>query len=386
MHINKLTPEVVKGKRIVIRVDFNVPIENGKVVETTRIEASIPTLKFLLDSGAQSIHILCHLGRPKGVVDPKYSLRVVVPELQKFLGEQVEFRNTFTPGKGRVQLYENVRFHTGEKKNDPAFIQELLNINAEVFINDGFAVSHRAHASVIGLATYLPAYPGFLLRKEIDQLSPFFSKKKMPGLTIVIGGAKLETKVKILEHFSQTAENIIVGGALANTFLNAQGFPVGKSLYEPEQKNLAQKILALAEKNNTNFLIPSDVVCAKNLKDKNTKTLSRESVTDTLKIFDIGPETIKAFSRVIAQSKTIIWNGPLGCFEFPLFAKGTKNILKTIAAQKSAKTILGGGDTLEALKKFGVAQDSFTHVSTGGGAMLQFLEGKPLPGIEVLES
>lgn len=386
METQKLTAGHVKNKVIAIRVDFNVPLKNGKVSENTRIVESIPTLKFLLENGAKYIHILSHLGRPKGINDPQLSLALVLPELEKQLGETVEFRVDFTPGKHKIQLHENVRFYNGEKKNDPQFIQQLLGLGAEVFINDGFAVSHRRHASVIGLASFLPAYPGFLLQKEIDHLSPFLSHKKMNGLSVVIGGAKIETKVKVLEHFSKTADNILIGGALANTFLAAQGHNVGASFYEVDQLETAKKILAGAEKNHTTIHLPIDVICADNLESKDILTLPLSEVKGDMKIFDIGPETIKNYQAVLNQSRTIIWNGPLGCFEYDVFAAGTKHILKTIATLKSSQTILGGGDTLDALKKFGVNKSAFTHVSTGGGAMLEFLEGKELPGIEVLKS
>lgn len=386
METQKLKPEYVKDKVVAIRVDFNVPLKNGKVSENTRIVESIPTLKFLLENGAKQIHILSHLGRPKGINDPQLSLALVLPELEKQLGETVEFRNDFTPGRGRIQLHENVRFYDGEKKNDPDFIQELLKLKADVFVNDGFAVSHRAHASVIGLASYLPAYPGFLLQKEIDHLSPFLSQKKIAGLTVVVGGAKIETKVKVLEHFAKTAENILIGGALANTFLAAQGHNVGASFYEDDQLEVARKILKAAEKNKTTIYLPVDVTCGEAMDSTDTKTVNLDGVDDADRIFDIGPKTIKNYQAVLNQSQVIIWNGPLGCFEYDNFAAGTKEILKTIAALKSSETILGGGDTLDALKKFGVNKSAFTHVSTGGGAMLEFLEGKELPGIEVLKS
>lgn len=386
MQTQKLTAGHVKDKVIAIRVDFNVPLKNGKVSENTRIVESIPTLKFLIEHGAKRIHILSHLGRPKGINDPQLSLALVLPELEKQLGETVEFNAGFKPGKSKVQLHENVRFHEGEKKNNPTFIQELLKLEAEVFINDGFAVSHRGHASVIGLASYLPAYPGFLLQKEIDHLTPFLSNKKMTGLTVVVGGAKIETKVKVLEHFSKTADNILIGGALANTFLAAQGHNVGASFYEDDQMEVAKKILKAADANGTTIHLPVDVTSGESMDSADTQTVALDKVSDDMRIFDIGPETIKNYQAVLNQSQTIIWNGPLGCFEYPAFEAGTKNILKTIAALKSSQTILGGGDTLDALKKFGVSKAAFTHVSTGGGAMLEFLEGKELPGIEVLKS
>ena len=385
MKIAPLSPDVIRDQIVVVRVDFNVPLSQGEISETTRIEESIPTLKFLLDNGAKRIHILSHLGRPKGEKKPALSLKVVLPELEKQLGEKVEWRDSYTAGKGLVQLHENVRFHDGEKKNDPKFIQQLLKIDATVFINDGFAVSHRSHASVVGIPSFLPAYPGFLLQKEIDNLSPFLSKKRIEGLAVLVGGAKMETKVKVLEHFSKTAEHILIGGALANTFLVAQGFDVGDSLYEEDQVAVARRVLELADKHNTGIHLPVDVICADDIKDAQAVDVPVEDVLGDMKIFDIGAQSINSYSEILQHAKTIIWNGPVGCFEFKPFEAGTRELLKVIAAQKSAQTILGGGDTLEALKKFGVSKSAFTHVSTGGGAMLEFLEGKDLPGIEVLK-
>lgn len=386
MKLKTLTPDVVKGKIVIIRVDFNVPIQDGKITEETRIRTAVPTIKFCLESGAKRIHIFSHLGRPKGKPADKYSLKVVVPSLEKYLDETVEFRTDFTIGHNQVQLHENVRFHVGEKSNDPDFIQEMMkDIKPDVFINDGFAVSHRAHASIIGLGSFLPSYPGFLVQKEIEALSPYLQTEKMEGLTIVIGGAKMETKVPVLKHFAKTATNIIVGGALANTFLVAQGFGVAKSLYEKEVIDTARAILNEAEKNKTGFHGPVDVICGEAPDSTETIDIPVEDVIGDMKIFDIGQQTIKSYQEIIRHSKVIIWNGPVGFFEKDPFANGTREILKSIAAQKSAKTILGGGDTLEAISKFGVDTSAFSHISTGGGAMLKLLEGGELPGIEILK-
>lgn len=386
MQTKKLSPAIIKDKNIVIRVDFNVPIANGEVAEKTRIVTAIPTLKYLLENGAKQIHILSHLGRPKGAPEEKYSLKVVLPHLEKYLGESIEFRSDMTAGESQIQLHENVRFYPGEKTNDPEFIQQILkSLKPDIFINDGFAVSHRAHASVVGLGSFLPSYAGLLLQKEIEALSPFLQNEKVPGLTIVIGGAKMETKVPVLKHFSKTAENIIVGGALANTFLVAQGFDVAESLYESEAIETAREILKTAENNGTGFHVPLDVVCADNPDAEETIIIPVEDVAGSMKIFDIGPKTVSSYKEILSHSQTIVWNGPVGFFEKDAFASGTREILKTIAAQKSAKTVLGGGDTLEALNKFGVEASAFSHVSTGGGAMLEFLEGKELPGIDILK-
>ncbi len=384
MKINKLTSGVIADKVVAVRVDFNVPLKNGVIMEDTRIVESIPTLKYLLDNNAKQIHIFSHMGRPKGRIVPALSLKIVLPELEKHLGEKVEFRKNYAVGKSRIQLHENVRFHDGEKKNDPEFIKDLLRCGAEVFVNEGFAVSHRPHASVVGIAHFLPSYPGFLVQKEIEALSPYIEKEKNQGLTVVIGGAKIGTKINVLKHFAFAADNIILGGALASTFLAAEGFDVGRSMYEPNEISTAREVLGLAEKSKTGFHMPIDVVCAESFDAQETINIPVEDVMGDMMIFDIGSHTIASYAEILAHSETIIWNGPMGVFEKKPFENGTREVLKVISAQKSAKTILGGGDTLEALKRFGVEKTAFSHVSTGGGAMLEFLEGKDLPGIEVL--
>jgi phosphoglycerate kinase len=302
------------------------------------------------------------------------------------LGENVEFRENFSAGETRIQLHENVRFYPGEKKNDPEFSAKILaETSAEVFVNDGFAVSHRAHASVVGFAGKIPNFAGKLVEKEIKNLSPFLSKEKIAGLTVIIGGAKMETKTAVLKHFAETATNIVIGGALANTFLVAQGFDVGESLYEEDEVKTARQVLKIANNAQTGVHLPIDVQCAEN-PDSESLYFPVEDVAGSLKIFDIGPRTIASFREIIAHSQIIMWNGPIGFFEKPPFDSGTEAISREIMENKSAKTILGGGDTLGALKQFGIAKSEFTHVSTGGGAMLEFLEGKELPGIEILKS
>ena len=386
MKINLLVPEKIAGKIVLVRADFNVPLKNGEITEKTRLEESLPTIKFLLENGAKRIHLLSHLGRPKGQVVSELSLKPVADELSKMLGEKVEFRGNFTAGESKIQLHENVRFYPGEKKNNPEFSAKILNeTGAEVFVNDGFAVSHRAHASVVGFAGKIPCLAGKLMEKEIENLSPFLSKEKIAGLTVIIGGAKMKTKTAVLKHFAETAENIIIGGALANTFLVAKGFNVGESLYEEDEIKTAQEVLELAEINKTGIHLPIDVQCAEN-PDSESLYFPVEDVTGSLKIFDIGPHTIAGFREIIVHSKIIMWNGPIGFFEKSPFDTGTEAVSREIMKNKSAKTVLGGGDTLAALKKFGIAKSEFTHVSTGGGAMLEFLEGKELPGIEILKS
>ncbi|MCF7906012.1 phosphoglycerate kinase [Candidatus Gracilibacteria bacterium] len=387
MKLQKLTPEAVDGKVVVVRTDYNVPLKNGVVVETTRIEESIPTLKFLLENGAKKIHILTHVGRPGGEVVPELSTKQILPSLEKFLGAAVEFRPDYSSGTERVQLHENCRFYPGEKKNDPLLAEEIFkNLHPDIFVLDGFGVAHRGQASVIGLADKVPCYPGFLLEKEIEALSPFLSQEKIPGLTILTGGVKMETKIPVLMHFARTAENILIGGALANTFQVAKGFGIGASLYEEEFVETAREVLAEAEKHRTGVHLPIDVVCADDLESTEAIDVPLEDVSGDMKIFDIGPHTVASFSEILMHSRNIIWNGPLGVIEKKPFAQGTYRMLEVIRKCKSTKTILGGGDTLKALKKWNVAPSEFSHVSTGGGAMLEFLAGDTLPGIEILKS
>jgi len=386
MKIKKLTPEVVKDKIVLIRMDYNVPRKEGKVAENTRIIESLPTIQFLIDNGAKQIHILTHVGRPKGQVVSELSTKFLIPELEKQFGESVEFRSEYTAGGARIQLHENVRFRPEEKTNEPNFPQEILDgIKPDVFVLEGFAVAHRPQASVIGFSGRIPCYPGFGIEKEIEHLSPFLSEEKIEGLTVIVGGVKMETKVAVLQHFAKIADNIIIGGALCNTFLVAQGYEVGESLYEDAELDRAMEVMEVADAHGTAIHNPIDVVCADSLDAIESTVVPIEDVMGDMKILDIGPHAVASFKEIIAHSKVVIWNGPVGLFEKDLFANGTRELSEAVAANKDAKTILGGGDTLGALKRFNVAKSEFTHVSTGGGAMLEFLEGKKLPGIEILK-
>ncbi len=387
MKFRKLTPEVITDKVVIIRVDFNVPLKDGQVKDATRIVESIPTLKFILENNPKELHILTHAGRPKGQVVPEVSTKHLVSEIEKNLGEKIEFRPDYSKGTEKIQLHENCRFYPGEKKNDPALGQEIFDkIQPDIFIIDGFAVCHRAQASVIGLADKVPCYPGFLVEKEIESLSPFLTDKKLSGLTVLIGGLKMETKVPVLRHFAKVAENILVGGGLANTFQVAKGVDVGASLYEEEQLEAAREVMEIAKDNNTNFLLPTDTICAENIESTDTEEIAIEEVTGNKKIFDIGSQSINQYAEILKNSSMIIWNGPMGVMEKEQFQRGTKEMLMTIKDIKSAKTILGGGDTLKSLKKWDVAKSEFSHVSTGGGAMLEFLAGNELPGFKILEA
>ena len=376
------------GQVVGIRVDFNVPLDkNGNITETTRIDASIKTLRYLIEkSEIEQLHIFTHLGRPGGIINEKFSLKPVYEYLKEEWRDDIDFvKNLKNSGK-KIQLHENMRFYAGEKENSPALIEKILDLDLAIFVNEAFSVSHRAHASVVGPASFLPVYPGFLLAKEIEIMSPYISSEKQEKLAVVIGGVKINTKIGVLKHFAKTAEDIVIGGALANTFLAALGKEIGGSLYEEDEIRTALKVLKIAEEYKTKIHLPDDVVVANNLSDSDDVNIcdSEDTPKDKM-ILDIGPKTIGDYKKVLSKAKTIIWNGPLGCFEYDKFEEGTREILKVVAAAKSAQTILGGGDTLEALKQFHISQKAFSHVSTGGGAMLKFLEGKDLPGLEILE-
>ena len=383
--IKPLTPELVKDKIVVVRVDFNVPIKNGKIMEDSRIVLAMPTLQFLVQNGAKRVHILTHLGRPKGKIVPELSTKVLIPTIEKLLGEQVSFRQDFTAIETRVQLHENTRFWKGEKINDPNFAKQIRDgLGAELFVLDGFSVSHRAHASVVGLAEAgVETCAGRLLETEIQQLSPFLSDMKIKGLSLVVGGAKMKTKVVILKHFAKTADNILIGGALANTFLAAQGHDVGESLFEEAELDTARQVLELSGEYKTGIHLPIDVQVASD-PDSESVYVPIEDVTGDMKIFDLGPHSIASFCEVIKHSHTVIWNGPVGFFEKPPFDTGTTAVASAIAKNEETKSIIGGGDTVAALKTLGFSVEQFTHVSTGGGAMLEFLEGKELPGVKVV--
>ena len=384
MKLKKLTPEAVKGKRIAYRVDYNVPLKDGKINDPSRIALTIPTIKFLLKSGAKEIHIFSHLGRPKTPKDEEYSMQILVPELEKLLKKKCHFQKNYTPGKEQIQIHGNLRFEQGEATNDPKFVQKILNTGVDLYINDAFSVCHHIYASVVGCATFLPSYPGFIVQKEVESLSPLQVRSKQKKLTILVGGARLETKLGALLHYAKVAEDLVIGGVLANSFLAFEGLNVGKSLIDRSHFGVIQEIIDVAKENKTQIHLPTDVIVSDSLQATTVQTKKLSDLSKQDIILDLGPETIKNFSQILKKSKEIIWNGPMGLFENNKCAKGTREMLKTISAQKSTRTLVGGGDTLEALDKFGVDRSAFTHVSTGGVAMLEFLEGKELPGIEVL--
>jgi phosphoglycerate kinase len=384
----------LKGKRVLVRVDFNVPIENGKVADDTRIRESLPTIRKIIESGGKAI-LISHLGRPKGY-DEKYSLKPVAEHLSKLLGMSVKFapdsigeevRKMVSELKeGEVLLLENVRFHPEEEKNDENFAKELASI-ADVYINDAFGSAHRAHASTEGVARFVKETAiGYLMKKEIEYLSKALTNPEKPYVAI-LGGAKVSDKIQVIKNLMDKVDAFLIGGGMANTFLKAKGYEVGKSLVENDKIELAKEILNEAEKRNIKFILPVDCVIASEFSNNATSEItSVDKVKPDWMILDIGPKTIETFKDVLKDAKTVVWNGPMGVFEFDNFAKGTFEIAKALAeiTSKGAVTIVGGGDSASAISKAGLA-DKVSHVSTGGGASLEFLEGKELPGISAIK-
>ena len=387
---NKKTIEniEVKGKKVLVRVDFNVPLDQGKVVDDTRIQAAIPTIKYLVDHNAAVI--LCsHLGRPKGEPDPAYSLEPVARKLSDLMKKEIKFVDDCIGEKvktaasklkpGEILLLENTRFHEGEKKNDPEMAKELA-CQAEIFVNDAFGTAHRAHASTVGVTEFLPSVAGYLLEKEIKFLDQAIENPERPFVAI-LGGAKVSDKIGVIKNLLKKADTVLIGGGMANTFFKAQGYPVGESLVEDDVLDTARE---LAEEGGNKLRLPVDVVIADRFEnDAQKKVVDVGPVPEGWRIMDIGPQTIKNFEKVIKESKTVVWNGPMGVFEMPNFAEGTFEIAKAVA-NSDAVSIIGGGDSASAIKKAGLA-DKITHVSTGGGASLEMLEGIKLPGLTALD-
>ena len=389
------------GKRCFIRVDFNVPLDekDGAMVITddTRIKETLPTLKALIAAGARLI-LASHLGRPKGQRDPKQSLRPVGTRLSEMLGCPVEFADdcigdaakakALALQNGGVLLLENVRFHAGEELNDPELAKAMADL-AEVFINDAFGSAHRAHSSTAGVAAYLPAVSGLLMEKELTYLHDELENPERP-FVVILGGAKVNDKIEVINRLIEKADTIIIGGGMAYTFRKlVQGITLGKSLYKPEWEPIAQAALDKAKARGVKILIPVDSLITDAF-DFDAKTVGNtrytqpgENIPDAWEGVDIGPESVALFAAEIAKAKTVIWNGPMGVFEVKACAKGTFDIAHAIAANTSAKTIIGGGDSVKAVKKAGVG-DKMTFISTGGGASLELLEGKILPGVAAL--
>lgn len=378
----------VRGKRVLVRVDFNVPIKDGVVGDDTRIQAALPTLNFLMEHGA-SLILCSHLGRPKGEPDPKYSLRPVADHLAGLLGKPVAFAEScIGPAAeeaakkldpGQVLLLENTRFIAGETKNDPDVARQLASL-AEIFVNDAFGSAHRAHASTEGVAKYLPAVAGFLLEKEIKYLGQAIADPERPFVAI-LGGAKISDKIGVIRNLLSKADQILIGGGMANTFFKAQGYPIGDSLVEEEALDTARELL---RDGGEHLRLPVDVVIADRFEaDAASKVMSMGPVPDGWRILDIGPLTVAAYGKTIASSGTVVWNGPMGVFEFPRFATGTVEVAQAVAESK-ATSIIGGGDSVAAINQAGL-QSQITHISTGGGASLEMLEGITLPGLAALQ-
>jgi len=381
----------VQGKRVFVRVDFNVPMDdNRNITDDTRIRAALPTIEHLINNKAKVI-LASHLGRPKGQVNPKYSLKPVAQRLSELLQKDVlmapdcigpEVENLVNKLQdGEVLLLENVRFYAEEEKNDPEFAQKLAGL-AELYVNDAFGTAHRAHASTEGIAQYIPAYAGFLMKKEIDVMGKALENPARPFIAI-IGGAKVSDKIGVLENLLSKVDTLIIGGGMANTFLKAQGYEVGKSLIEEDKVGLAKEMLELAKNKGVKLLLPTDVVVAKEFAATAPSQVVEASAiqSDDLAL-DIGPQSAETFAQAIASAQTVIWNGPMGVFEMEPFAKGTEKVAEALAGCKGV-TIVGGGDSVAAVEKMGVAP-KLTHISTGGGASLEFLEGKVLPGVAAL--
>ena len=381
----------VKGKRVFCRVDFNVPMQDGKITDETRIRAAIPTIQYLVEQGAKVI-LASHFGRPKGQVVEEMRLTPVGVRLSEILGKEVKKADEAygdsvkaiidSMNEGDVLLLENVRFYPGEEKNDPELAKAFAEL-ADVYVNDAFGAAHRAHASTEGIAHLLPAVAGFLMEKELDVLGKALSNPERP-FTAIVGGAKVKDKIGVIENLLELVDNLIIGGGLAYTFVKAQGHEVGKSLLEADKLDLANSFIEKAKQKGVNFYMPVDVVVADDFSaDANTKVVSIEEIPADWEALDIGPKTREIYSDVIKNSKLVIWNGPMGVFEIDTFAGGTKAVAEALAESEGTYSVIGGGDSAAAVEKFDLA-DKMSHISTGGGASLEFMEGKALPGVVAL--
>ena len=393
--MDKLTVRDVdaSGKRVFVRVDFNVPLEDGKITDDQRIRAALPTIRHLLSQGARIV-LASHLGRPDGKVQDALRLRPVAQRLSELLGRPVPVTGDalgigtedavrrLRPGE--LLLLENLRFHAEEEKNDPDFAKALASY-AEVYVNDAFGTAHRAHASTVGVARLLPAYAGLLMEREINALANLMESPARP-FAAILGGAKVSDKIKVIDNLLTKVDLLVLGGGMANTFLLAQGKSIGKSLAEPDRVADAQRILKTAEKNGVQVVLPIDVIVAKEVtRGTEYKTLQAEKIPASWHIVDLGKASQERILEALADVKTVFWNGPLGVFEIPSFAHGTNAVARMLAdrAEHGATVVIGGGDSVAAITRQGLAE-KMTHISTGGGASLEFLEGRELPGVAVL--
>jgi phosphoglycerate kinase len=378
----------LKGKRVLMRADFNVPLEDGEITDDNRIRAALPTIEYILDEGAALV-LMSHLGRPKGEVKPELSLKPVAARLGELLDQEVQMApdcvgdevkamaDSLKPGE--VLLLENTRFHPGEKQNDSDYAAQLAKMG-DLFVNDAFGTAHRAHASTVGVTNTLPAVSGFLIEKEIKFLGQATGNPEHPYV-VILGGAKISDKIGVIENLLEKADSILIGGGMANTFFKAQGLEMGDSLVEDEVLDTAKSLMDEA---GDKLVLPVDAMVADAFDNEaNKKVVAVDAVEPGWRILDIGPETIAEFKAILAAAQTVAWNGPMGVFEMPNFAEGTFAIAQALA-ELDAVTVIGGGDSASAVRQAGV-EDEVSHVSTGGGASLQFLEGEPLPGLEALD-
>lgn len=382
----------VKGKKVFCRVDFNVPLDGSTVTDDTRIRAAIPTIKYLIENGAKVI-LASHLGRPTAENRESLRMNPVAERLSELLGRPVAKTDEVVGPdveaavaklkEGDVLLLENVRFEKGEKKNDPELAKAFASL-ADVYVNDAFGSAHRAHASTEGITNYLPAVAGFLMEKELTVMAASLDNPKHP-FTAIIGGAKVTDKIGVIENLLDKVDNLIVGGGLSYTFIKAKGYSIGKSLLDADKLDLAKKFMEQAKEKGVNFLTPVDTVVADEFSETaHKKTVDVDQIPDGWIGLDIGPKTIELFSDVIKKSKLVVWNGPMGVFEMDAYAKGTGEVAKALAEAADATTIIGGGDSAAAVEKFHLA-DKMSHISTGGGASLELMEGKVLPGVAALD-
>ena len=381
----------LKGKRVFCRVDFNVPMKEGKITDETRIRAALPTIQYLVEQGAKVI-LASHLGRPKGQVVEEMRLTPVAARLGELLGKDVKKADeAFGPvaqemvaamNEGDVLVLENVRFYAGEEKNDAELAKEFAAL-ADIFVNDAFGAAHRAHASTAGIADYLPAVSGLLMEKELDVLGKALSNPERP-FTAIIGGAKVKDKIGVIRHLLDKVDNLIIGGGLAYTFVKALGHEIGLSLCEDDKIELAKEFMQLAKEKGVNFYMPVDVVITEEFSETaTTKIVGIDSIPSNWEGVDIGPKTREIYADVIKNSKLVVWNGPMGVFEMTPFAEGTKAVGQALADAEDTYSVIGGGDSAAAVEKFGMA-DKMSHISPGGGASLEFMEGKELPGVVCL--